>query len=122
MALHVRMAISRVSISSSQDASFLHDDLAGNHVCINPPAAQVSEYVQHYMDCKSKDPFNISACIMVPKGRDMPWQKLLDGMQLLAEYMKGDKKFLMRMLMMMLFVHVVYPVQCKCNMMHPRHV
>ena len=75
----------------SLHASFLEEDVSGHHVCLNPPAAHVSECVQHYLKCKAQAPFTTSACIVVPKCGDRPWQFLLHGMKLLHVYSTGEK-------------------------------
>lgn len=69
--------------------SFLETDVAGKHIWLNAPFAEMPAYLDHYLACKAKDPHHTSACIVVPKGAGH-WKKSLSGMELLHEYSKGE--------------------------------
>ena len=75
---------------SSFSASFLQEDVAGQHVFLNPPASKLTDSIQHYLSCKAKDPMNTSACVVMPAWRSDRWTSQIPGMQLLCEYKKGD--------------------------------
>ena len=76
---------------SSLSASFLKEDVAGQNVFLNAPAYKLTEFIQHYMSCKAKDPMNTSACIVTPAWRSDRCVSQLPGVQLLMEYKQGDK-------------------------------
>lgn len=69
----------------SPSNSFLATDVAGKMVWLHPPYHAIQPFIQHYKQCKAKDPHNTGACIMVPKWA-ASWRTLLSGMQLLREY------------------------------------
>lgn len=71
---------------------FLETDVAGNRIWLNAPFANMPAYIEHYLQCKGKDPQHTSACIVVPKAAG-PWRHLLKGMELLHEYGKGQCMF-----------------------------
>lgn len=78
-----------VSDSGSASVSFQHDCLNGQHTFINVPVAQLSECIQHYQRCKAADPYNTSACVVVPQGHFRAMAQLHD-MKVLCEYQEGD--------------------------------
>ena len=69
--------------------SFQHDNLRGQHTFINAPVAQLEECIQHYQHCKTIDPYNTSACVVVPQILFSSMVQL-HGMRVLCEYQKGD--------------------------------
>ena len=77
---------------SPGEQSFLLHNCAGKHVWINPPFNQVPEFVDHYLECKTKDPRGTSACILVPNWPG-PWRQRLKHMELLHVYPKGTRLF-----------------------------
>lgn len=76
---------------SAQD-SFLEFDCTGQHVWINPPYADITPFVRHYVQCKAKSPHNTSAVIILPKWKGSHTQ-YLKGMHVIKEYPKGSKIF-----------------------------
>jgi Reverse transcriptase (RNA-dependent DNA polymerase)/RNase H-like domain found in reverse transcriptase/Integrase zinc binding domain/Chromo (CHRromatin Organisation MOdifier) domain len=72
------------------DASkFLQQNCAGHHVWLNPAYKDLDACLKHYLHCKSKDPVNTSAAVLVPKHPTAEWWPKIKGMQLIAEYPKG---------------------------------
>ena len=67
----------------------METDVAGKHIWLNAPFAEMPAYLDHYLSCKAKEPHHTSACIVVPKGAGH-WKKALSGMELLHEYGKGE--------------------------------
>lgn len=47
---------------------FMETDVAGKHIWLNAPFAEMPAYLEHYLACKAKDPHHTSACIVVLKG------------------------------------------------------
>ena len=72
--------------------SFLAFDCQGHNVWINPPYADITPFVQHYVECKAKSPHNTSAVIVLPKWKGAH-TKFLKGMHVIKEYPKGSKIF-----------------------------
>ncbi len=72
--------------------SFLESDLAGHHVWIHAPFAQLAEYVHHYKAQKAMHPYNTSACILLPKWAGI--RRLCKGMRLIKEYSKSTPLFM----------------------------
>ncbi len=72
--------------------SFLANDAGGHNCWINPPFRQIGEFVQHYLECKAKRPYDTSACILVPAWHGS-WRSKLKGMQLLRQFPKGYHMF-----------------------------
>jgi hypothetical protein len=81
-----------VSTYCSSSDSFLDRDVGGHRVWLNPPYARISQFLKHYLLCKSKRPADTSMCVVLPawKGKH---RKLLQGMQLIATYPKGTRLF-----------------------------
>ena len=67
----------------------MESDVAGKHIWLNAPFADMPAYLEHYLACKAKDPHHTSACIVVPKGAAQ-LKKSLSGMELLHEYNRGE--------------------------------
>jgi len=78
-----------VSDPSSSSVSFQHDSLHGQHTFINAPVAQLPNCIQHYQHCKAADPYNTSACVLLPQGH-LKSMAQLNEMKVLCEYQKGD--------------------------------
>lgn len=76
---------------SCQDQTFLDIDCSGKHVWLNPHSSLAHDYMQHYFQCKAKNPHATSACIVVPSWRQpKSWRPLLNQMRLLTVYSPGD--------------------------------
>lgn len=76
--------------------SFLNHDCSGQHVWLNAPFARLSEFLQHYLQCKARQPHSTSACILVPSWYGKvaaSWRPMLAGMSLLHTYRKGSVLF-----------------------------
>ena len=78
-----------VSESGSPSVSFQHANLHGHHTFINVPVAQLEACIQHYQHCKTVDPYNTSACVVVPQILFSSMAQLHE-MRVLCEYQKGD--------------------------------
>ena len=77
---------------SCPSRSFLDTDVSGQRVWINPPYTMIRQFVQHYRQCKQRDPANTSACLVLPKWSG-DWTAELAGMQLIREYPIGSVLF-----------------------------
>jgi len=76
----------------SAEDSFLEYDCSGHHVWLNPPYADITPFVKHYVQCKAKSPHNTSAVIILPKWKGSHTQ-YLKGMHVVKEFPKGSKIF-----------------------------
>lgn len=76
------------------DDAFLKKDVAGETVWLAPPPKQLPEYLDHYLNCKTSEPYDTSACILVP-ARKGPWRTVMKsaGMRLLKQYPRGKALF-----------------------------
>ena len=84
--------VTRGGLKCLSPSSFLGaDSLAGQHVWLQPPVADIGLYLKHYRQLKALSPHDSSACIMVPRWRGHAWRKLLHGMQLVKQYSRGDR-------------------------------
>ena len=77
---------------SCPSRNFLDTDVSGQRVWINPPYSLIRQFVQHYKQCKQKNPSNTSACFLLPKWSG-DWAAELTGMQLIREYPIGSVIF-----------------------------
>ena len=69
--------------------SFLDFDCSGEHVWLNAPFKQLCSFISHYKDCKDKAAGSTTALIVVPVMPNHPVNRLLHGMQKIAEYPVG---------------------------------
>jgi len=76
----------------SAEDSFLEYDCSGQHVWMNPPYADITPFVKHYVECKAKAPHKTSAVIVLPKWKGSH-TKYLQSMHLIKEYPKGSRIF-----------------------------
>ena len=51
----------------SSFGNVMEKDVVGKRVRLNALFADMPAYVQHYLSCKAKEPYQTSACIVVPK-------------------------------------------------------
>lgn len=80
----------------SPSNSALAYNFCGHHSWWNPPyspANQVAQFLQHYLQCKDKDPANTSACFALPDWDRPDWQQYLRNMRVIHEYPKGYHLF-----------------------------
>ena len=76
---------------SAQD-SFLEYNCAGQNVWLNPPYADMTPFIKHYVECKTKSPHNTSAVLILPKWRGSHTH-YLKGMHVIKEFPKGSRIF-----------------------------
>ena len=76
----------------SAEKSFLTSDAAGEHSWIDPPHANIAEFIAHYKLCKAQQPSTTSACILVPRCAvsQLAARGLLEGFQCLYTFPKGS--------------------------------
>ena len=69
--------------------TFLQRDCSGQLTWLDPPACQLNDYLQHYLDCKVKNPAATSCLVVVPKPQAKALHPLLAGMRLVAQLRSG---------------------------------
>jgi hypothetical protein len=74
---------------SSLDAFFEHD-VSGKHCWINcSTVGHLKRYIEHFLECRRKDPSRTSACLLLPHMHALDWQ-LLKGWKLVLNLPKGS--------------------------------
>lgn len=73
--------------------SFLATNVEGEHVWLNPPFKTqiVSDFLQHYNECKARAPLTTSACVLLPDWEWIP--PLVSGYRKLLTIPAGNKVF-----------------------------
>ena len=78
---------------SSPANPFLQTDCSGQTVWLNPPFSRAAQFIQHYLQCKSKAPLSTAACIVVPQVaewyRPASWTPFLQTMRLVRQFPAG---------------------------------
>ena len=65
--------------------TFLEADVSGDCVWMFPPFSRATEFIQHYLRCKQRDP-STSAVILLPKWANAAWAPMVSGMKLVREF------------------------------------
>ena len=53
----------------------------------------VQQMLQHYLECKAKDPEHTSMCVVLPLWAEAKWNKYIENMQIIKEYPVGTQMF-----------------------------
>ena len=65
-------------------------DLCGSHTWLNVQQSELRSSLLHYLNCKRKDPYATSACVLVPAVRRGVFRELLKQWKVVMEIRKGD--------------------------------
>ena len=69
--------------------SFLKADVSGETVWMNPPYANIQEFLDHYFKCKASAPASTAGMFVLPKWTGAPWWPLVERMERVKEYGAG---------------------------------
>ena len=76
-------------------AHTLRTDLSGHAVWLHPPfrTRPFQQMLQHYLECKAKDPEHTSMCVVLPLWAEAKRNKYIENMQIIKEYPVGTQMF-----------------------------
>ncbi len=77
----------------SPNNSFLSFDCSGHRVWLNPPFHVAKEFIQHYLQCKAKDPHRTSCCLVVPLWESASYWPLVKNWQQVLRFEVGYQLF-----------------------------
>ncbi len=70
-------------------SSYFDKSLTGEFMFLNGPFSQLAEMLAYYLQEKAKDPYNTSACFVVPAWRGALFNDYLKGMTIVKTVPKG---------------------------------
>lgn len=80
---------SHVKVISPQEFLSM-DSLHDHHAYICPPTSDVTATLRWYQKLKAMHPHSVSACLHVPRWRNMKWRRSLAGLQQIRVFSKGS--------------------------------
>jgi len=85
----------QLPVFCSPISPFEGTDLAGKSVYVNPPFARISEFLDHYLQCKQRAPASTGAVFVLPQWTDARWWPKLEqaGMKVVRRWPIGSSLF-----------------------------